>query len=234
LIVELHRRAGEILAGPKAEILGAVREAGAVHVDEAGWRKQNKKAWLWVGATDLANAFQVDLSRAFDTLRALLGEDPGRDRVIISDRLQTYTRAPNRQLFWAHVRRDFRAKIDRASGRESIGRRPLDQSRWVFTWWGRFAEGSIARPMLRSYAAAWRGEVGHLLRGGAARGCPWTAKACRTFPKAEVHGWRFAEVEGVVPGNNAAECALRQGVIRLKRSLGTASEAGSRFVERLL
>jgi transposase len=38
----------------------------------------------------------------------------------------------------------------------------------------------------------------------------------------------------VVPDNNAAERALRHGVIWRKLSLGTASEAGSRFVERLL
>jgi transposase len=43
-----------------------------------------------------------------------------------------------------------------------------------------------------------------------------------------------AEVEGVVPDNNAAERALRHGVIWRKLRLGTASEAGSRFVERLL
>jgi transposase len=43
-----------------------------------------------------------------------------------------------------------------------------------------------------------------------------------------------AEVEGVVPDNNAAERALTPGVIWRKLSLGTASEAGSRFVERLL
>jgi transposase len=76
--------------------------------------------------------------------------------------------------------------------------------------------------------------VGHLLREGAACGCPWTAKVCRKILEAEVHLWRFAEVEGVAPDNNAAERALRHGVIWRKLSLGTASEAGSRFVERLL
>ena len=49
-----------------------------------------------------------------------------------------------------------------------------------------------------------------------------------------MHLWRFAEVEGVAPDNHAAERALRHGVIWRKLSPGTASEAGSRFVERLL
>ena len=57
---------------------------------------------------------------------------------------------------------------------------------------------------------------------------------CRKILEVEVHLWTFAEVEGVAPDNNAAERALRHGVIWRKLSLGTASEAGSRFVERLL
>jgi hypothetical protein len=44
-----------------------------------GWREQNKKARLRVGANDQATAVQVHRSRAFDALQALLGEDPGRD-----------------------------------------------------------------------------------------------------------------------------------------------------------
>ena len=234
MIAKLQRQAGEVLAGPMAEIVGAVRRADAVHVDETGWREAGKKAWLWVGVTAGATAFGVHRSRGHDALEALLGEDPGRGRVIISDRFPTYTRLPNRQLCWAHLRRDFQAMIDRASGGESVGRRLLDQSRWVFTWWVRRVAGSIARPTLRSYASGLRGVVGHLLREGAACDCPWTAKVCRKILEAETHLWTFAKVDGVAPDNNAAERALRHGVIWRKLSLGTASESGSRFVERLL
>ena len=133
-----------------------------------------------------------------------------------------------------HLRRDMQAMIDRASGGESIGRRLLDQSRWAFTWWRRLGEGSIARPTLRSYVAGLKGVVGLLLREGASCACGWTAKVCRKILEAEKHLWTFAEVAGVAPDNNAAERALRHGVIWRKLSLGTASGAGSRFVERLL
>ena len=234
MVAKLQRQAGEVLAGPMAEILEAVRKAGAVHVDETGWREAGKKAWLWVAVAAGATAFSIHRSRGHDGLEALLGEDPGRDQVIISDRFPTYTRASNRQLCWAHLRRDFQAMIDRGSGGESVGRRLLDQSRWVFTWWGRLGDGSITRTTLRSYAAGLRGVVGHLLREGAACGCVATAKVCRKILEAEGHLWTFAGVGGVAPENNAAERALRHGVIWRKLSLGTASEAGSRFVERLL
>ena len=234
MVAKLQRQAGEVLAGPMAEITGAVRKADAVHVDEAGWREAGRKAWLWVAVAAGATAFSIHRSRGHDGLEALLGEDPGRGQVIISDRFPTYTRAPNRQLCWAHLRRDFQAMIDRGSGGESVGRRLLDQSRWAFTWRDRLGDGSIARTTLRSYVAGLKGVVGHLLREGSACGCAATAKVCRKILEAEEHLWTFAGVEGVAPENNAAERALRHGVIWRKLSLGTASEAGSRFVERLL
>jgi hypothetical protein len=44
----------------------------------------------------------------------------------------------------------------------------------------------------------------------------------------------FVRKEGVEPTNNAAERALRHGVLWRHTSFGTHSLAGSRFVERML
>jgi len=46
--------------------------------------------------------------------------------------------------------------------------------------------------------------------------------------------WVFLNHHGVDPTNNRAERALRCGVLWRKRSLGTASDKGNRWVERLL
>lgn len=46
--------------------------------------------------------------------------------------------------------------------------------------------------------------------------------------------WVFLSHHGVEPTNNRAERALRFGVQWRKRSQGTASEKGNRWVERLL
>jgi transposase len=43
--------------------------------------------------------------------------------------------------------------------------------------------------------------------------------------------WTFGRVEGVEPTNNAAERAIRPGVLWRKNSFGTQSAQGSRFVE---
>ena len=46
--------------------------------------------------------------------------------------------------------------------------------------------------------------------------------------------WVFLAQQGVDPTNNRAERALRCGVLWRKRSLGTASAKGNRWVERIL
>ena len=87
---------------------------------------------------------------------------------------------------------------------------------------------------MRSYAAGLRPVVRSLLEDGTACACDWTAKVCRKLLSVEPALWTFAAVGGVPPHNNATERALRHGVIWRKTSYGTDSEAGSRFVERVL
>lgn len=46
--------------------------------------------------------------------------------------------------------------------------------------------------------------------------------------------WNFTEIAGVDPTNNRAERALRFAVLLRKRSGGTRSDHGDRYIERLL
>lgn len=46
--------------------------------------------------------------------------------------------------------------------------------------------------------------------------------------------WIFLEVAGVEPTNNRTERALRYGVLWRKRSQGTRTDKGNRWVERIL
>ena len=77
MVTKLQRQVGEALGAPMAEIVQAVRQAEAVHVDETGWREAGKKAWLWVGVTAKATAFGVHRSRGHDALKATAGRAPG-------------------------------------------------------------------------------------------------------------------------------------------------------------
>jgi transposase len=73
-----------------------------------------------------------------------------------------------------------------------------------------------------------------LLEAGAHCEHKKTRKTCANILKVEKALWTFVRMEGVEPTNNGAERALRRAVLWRKKSFGTQSTAGSRFVERIL
>jgi transposase len=232
MVPKTERAAAEAVAAPVEAVYEHVRTAAAAGVDETGWREGRRRAWLWVAVTPEATAFRIARSRGADALHAIVGDPVG--PVVVCDRFPTYARAPDRQVCWAHLRRDMQSMIDRSSGGQAVGERLLRLSDLVFVWWRRYEAGSVHRQTLRSYVAGLRPVVRSLLEDGTACGCAWTAKVCRKLLAAEPLLWVFAVAEGVPPHNNAAERALRHGVIWRKTSYGTDSERGSRFVERML
>ena len=60
------------------------------------------------------------------------------------------------------------------------------------------------------------------------------SKVVRELLKVESALWTFVYKEGVEPTNNAAEQAVRHGVLWRKSSFGTQSATGSRFAERMM
>ncbi|MBX6316340.1 MAG: transposase, partial [Isosphaeraceae bacterium] len=225
-------KAAAATAEPVGEVLTSIRAAKTLCVDETGWRPGRERAWLWTAVGPDATAVRLDRSRGADALHALVGEPIG--PVIVRDRFPTYARVPNRQVCWAHLRRDMQSMIDRAAGGEAGGAKLLRFSGSVFAWWPRYQAGVIHRPTLRGYVAGLRPVVRSLLEAGVACTCPWTAKVCRKLLAIEPSLGTFVAAEGVPPHNNAAERALRHGVIWRKTSHGTDGEAGSRYVERVL
>jgi hypothetical protein len=65
---------------------------------------------------------------------------------------------------------------------------------------------------------------------------PWarTVSTCGQLLKQEEALWRFLEIQGIEPSNNAAERALRQAVIHRKISHGFQSAKGALCRGRLL
>ncbi|UCC52427.1 MAG: transposase [Anaerolineaceae bacterium] len=78
-----------------------------------------------------------------------------------------------------------------------------------------------------------RHEVHNLLQLGTLLSAPKTCNTCGNILKVEKALWTFVDQEGVEPNNNGAERTLRRSVIWRRRSFGSQSEAGSRFVERM-
>jgi transposase len=227
-------QASAALAPAHAEAVQAVRQAAVKNVDETSWKLAGGRCWLWAAATATVAAFAIHARRSAAGLAGLLGEVIA--GVVGSDRWGVYRKvAPDRwQVCWAHLKRDFQAMVDRNNAGSAIGEELLLLTGVLFGWWHRVRDGTLSRRAFRRYADSLRDDVLAVLGQGRACGCAKTAATCRELLAVEESLWTFVRVEGVEPTNNHIERVLRLAVLWRKKSFGSQSEAGCRFVERLL
>lgn len=234
-VASVQGQMSQALAVAHQEVVAEVRRAPVKHVDETGWKQGGKRRWLWTAVSATAAAFLIHLRRGAAALRALLGE--GVTGILCSDRWSAYRAVPlgQRQICWAHLRRDFTAMGERGGPAAEVGAELLFASDALFGLWYKVRDGTRGRRWLARQVDGWlRAEVQTWLQAGAACPCAKTAGVCAEILKVEEALWTFARVEGLGPTNNAAERALRPAVLWRKGSFGCHSEGGCRFVERLL
>lgn len=246
----LRTEGSEAVSEAVEEAQTYVQQAQIVGADETGFEQGNtdgqnphgKRAWLWVAVTPMVSYFQVELSRSTASAQSLLGENF--EGILNSDRYSAYNwlDVTQRQLCWAHLKRDF-TKISQRSGVSGqIGRDLLAQHKKLFRLWHRVRDGTIDHNQFESLVKPLRQKVADLLSSGAnypispqeKTPLAKTVRTCRQLLKVEPALWLFVTVEGLEPTNNAAERAIRPAVLWRRTSFGSQSEAGSLFVARML
>ena len=224
----------EALAQPVTDAQTYVQHQIAANVDETGWREQAKRAWLWVAATPLVSVFLVLTTRGAKGAHQLLGETfhgmGGSDRWSAYNWLDPH----RRQLCWAHLKRDFQKLVERGGESQRLGEAFLAQVESLFRLWQRVRDGTLSRQDFQTQVAPIRTQVHTLLCEGIALSQDKTRHTCENLLKLEPALWTFVDHEGIEPTNNHAERCLRRAVLWRRRSFGTQSETGSRFVERVL
>ena len=222
------------LAEPVQAVQTYVQQQPIQNVDETSWREKTKRAWLWINTTPLVTLFLVLATRGAKSAQRILGAVV--KSIVGSDRWSGYTwlDPQQRQLCWAHLKRDFQALVERGGESEGIGRALLEQVETMFGLWHRVRDGTLSRADFQTAMQPIQTRVGDLLREGTALTCDKTRRTCENILKLEVALWTFVRVEGVEPTNNSAERGLRRAVLWRRRSFGTQSEDGSHFVERVL
>jgi transposase len=233
-LANLEQATAQALAEPVAGARTYVQAQPAAYLDETGWREGRQRAWLWTAATACVTVFVVRLSRSAKVAQELLGERFW--GYLVTDRWSAYTWYPawRRQVCWAHLLRDIEAMIERGGPSQAIGEALQAQARQMFHWWHRVRDGTLAPTTFASYMWPVRQEVERLLEAGQTCGVPKTEGACRAILKLRQALWTFVRHPEVEPTNNAAERAIRPGVLWRKGSFGTQSPEGSRFVETMM
>ena len=233
-----------------AEAIGYVQQQPIVGVDETGFKQRNgdgrnaakTSGWLWVAVTPLIICFQMILSRGAAAAQTVLGATFS--GFITSDRCPAYNwvDVANRQVCWAHLKRDFIQISERVGASAEIGEYLLAQEKKLFNLWHQFRNEQLTRSELTQAVEPIQAKVltclleAAELQIGEHEKTPLakTVRTCRNLLKLFDSLWLFVREEGVEPTNNAAERAIRPAVIWRRTSFGSDSATGSEFVSRLL
>jgi len=229
-----EQRVSQALKQPVEEAQKHVQTQKAVNLDETGWHEFTKNVWLWVCSTPSVTVFRIFQGRGGSGAEELLGSNYA--GTVGSDRYSAYNWLDplHRQVCWAHLKRDFQAWVERGGESAVIGRMLLACFKRFFGFWHRVRDGTLSRVDFQVLMQPIRAEVVDLLEIGTFLDHRETRRTCQNILKVQQALWTFVDREGVEPTNNAAERALRRGVIWRRRSYGTQSANGSLFVERIL
>jgi transposase len=200
------------------------RQAPVNYIDETPWFCTHTLHWLWVMASERVAFYLVHPRRSKEAFAALIDDWAG---LLVSDGYGVYQNwVARRQTCLAHLIRAARGLAERQHAELAAC------GTWALAELQRLCHMATAPPT----GGAWRAWYARL--------CKWidqyhdrsdeAGRFARRLLREMDSLWVFLAQHGVEPTNNRAERALRFGVQWRKRSLGTASAKGNRWVERIL
>ena len=222
-IQKIIDRASEALLPVYSKIGKVARQYWCNHIDETSWFNQNDLHWLWAMVNDRVAFYRIDRHRSKEAFNKLVDDWDG---ILISDGYGLYRKWVNRQTCLAHLIRKADALTEsKKSDQRRFGavvagwlrqlvhfaKEPPDPDQWSDFYRFFLLTMSLWEPD--------KTDAGRLAR-----------QIIREIDNL----WLFLDHQGIEPTNNRAERALRYGVLWRKRSLGTQSEKGKRWVERIL
>ncbi|HEV2149202.1 MAG TPA: IS66 family transposase [Longimicrobiaceae bacterium] len=229
--VVFARQASRALLPAQREVRREVRTSASAGVDETGWKLRGHSHWLWTAVTRRATLFHLGPSRGARELVRLLGRDYA--GVVTSDRWSAYRICLSRQLCWAHLQRNAEGLGLRGGCAEDFARWAVAESDRLFALVRAWKSEEAPRRELARRLVPLKARFARLLRRGAASQDRRVAAFSRNLQGLWPSLWTFGTCE-VEPTNNAAERALRRGVLWRKGCFGSQSGTGLRLVERIL
>ena len=194
------------------------------HLDETPWKKESDLNWAWIMANHAVVYFMIHTHRSKQAFHQLIGPWAG---TLISDNYGVYQNWDSmHQTCLAHRIRKAQSLSEHADPEIArCGTRARDELR-------RLVHMAKDPPTVGQWQA-WYARISKLIKHNRDRK-DQAGTFVRTLAKEMDNLWVFLHEEGVEPTNNHAERMLRYAVLWRKRSLGTQSEKGNRWVERIL
>jgi hypothetical protein len=203
------------------QLIGEVRAADIVHLDETPWHQKGKLRWMWVATTALESIFRIG-SRGKEELIELIGESfLG---WLITDGYRAYRDHPRRQRCLAHlIRKGLALALGYYGADAAFGRDLVHDLRRLIQ---RVHDGEDAQtPAVKRLMAR--------LKWNCQRNRYEDEEKVRQLAGEILNDWdavvAFVHDPKLPPTNNDAERALRHAVIARRISFGTRTDEGSRF-----
>lgn len=217
-------RSSEALEPVYDEIGKQARQKEVNHIDETSWFQSGKLNWLWTMVNHTVAFFMVHPNRSKKAFEQLIDDWKG---ILVSDNYGVYVNWINsRQSCLAHYIRKAKALAERKDESVSSFGKSIRKELQLLCRWAK------APPSDKQWEAFYsRFMLLLFLYEGADDGAGQLARSLLSEMDSL---WVFLEENGVEPTNNRAERALRFGVLWRKRSNGTQSDKGNRWVERIL
>jgi transposase len=207
-----------------AVIARQARQASVNYIDETPWYCLNTLEWLWVMASERVAFYMIHPRRSKEAFAALIDAWEG---ILVSDGYGVYQK-------WVEARQTCVAHLIRTA--RGLAERPHPDmaacGAWALAELQRLCHMAKAPPTGGEWRA-WYARLCKLIDQYHDRHDD-AGRLVRRLLREMDSLWVFLIHHGVEPTNNRAERALRFGVLWRKRSLGTASAKGNRWVERLL
>jgi transposase len=228
-------RLSSALAQPTEELVDLLPGASALNLDETGWRQNGIRHWLWVAVASTFVVFAVHKRRSRAQPMSWLTK--GFLGTVMSDRWSAYRflDPAHRQVCWAHLLRDLLAIVE-GGGSGSASAQTMLEGAWkMFHHWHTFEAREHPREQLHQLVADFRTQFFTFCEQGQAQkdDLRWRSLG-RDLLKQWPSVFRFIDHDGLSPTNNAAERAIRAGVLWRRTSQGTRTDDGSLFVARIL
>jgi len=203
------------------------------HFDETTWRDSGKRHYVWLASCSVAAFFAIDRFRNMEAFRKLVGKDPT-NLPSVTDRYAVYNSLGElHQYCLAHLIRDFRKYAERDGPDGIVGTGLVDELTLVCKIHAEYREGKITLKQRNMRLGHRKRKVTFWFEDGMANATTKLFRLCEKLLDEFDHLWVFTKVEGMEPTNNLAERDLRKLVVWRKKSNGTRSERGKRFVERI-
>jgi transposase len=204
------------------------------HFDETGWRNNGKRHYVWIATSNEAAIYKLDRHRNQAAFEALTKNQDLSNKKCVTDRYATYTNISKMHQFClAHLIREFRNFAQRAGPDKIIGKSLEKLLSKACYFHKRFRDKKITLANRNRQLGKIIKKVEYWLTDGLANGNDELSGLCERLLDRFDNMWIFSKFTDVEPTNNLAERDLRKLVVWRKKSYGTRSERGKKFVERI-